>query len=152
MTPTDATLGLTVRGARLDALDDETFAAIEDAWHAYAVLIFPGQNLSGEAQVAFSERFGPLERIVMKIHARHNPAIIHLSNVKEDGTFWPANSETGLLLKGNNYWHTDSSFKRIPAKAALPLYRPPCKPHRRRGPGREPPTAGAALRGLAAAA
>ena len=90
MTPTDATLGLTVRGVRLDALDDETFAAIEDAWHAYAVLIFPGQNLPEEAQVAFSERFGPLERVVMKIPARHNPAIIHLSNVKEDGTLWPA--------------------------------------------------------------
>ncbi len=119
VTPTDATLGAIVSGVQLEAVDDETFAAIEDAWHAHAVLIFPGQILSEEAQVAFSERFGPLERIVMKIHARHNPAIIHLSNVKKDGTLWPANSETGLLLKGNNYWHTDSSFKRVPAKASL---------------------------------
>ena len=118
ITPTDATLGATVSGVRLDALDDRTFAAIEDAWHTHAVLVFPGQHLSEEAQVAFSERFGPLERIVMKIHARHNPAIIHLSNVKKDGTLWPANSETGLLLKGNNDWHTDSSFKRIPAKGS----------------------------------
>ena len=118
ITPTDATLGATVSGVRLDALDDKTFAAIEAAWHAHAVLVFPGQNLSEEAQVAFSERFGPLERIVIKIHARHHPAIIHLSNVRKDGTLWPADSEAGLLLKGNNDWHTDSSFKRIPAKGS----------------------------------
>ena len=118
ITPTDATLGATVSGVRLDALDDKTFAAIEAAWHAHAVLVFPGQNLSEEAQVAFSERFGPLERIVIKIHARHHPAIIHLSNVRRDGTLWPADSEAGLLLKGNNDWHTDSSFKRIPAKGS----------------------------------
>ena len=118
ITPTDATLGATVSGVRLDALDDKTFAAIKAAWHAHAVLVFPGQHLSEEAQVAFSERFGPLERIVIKIHAQHNPAIIHLSNVKKDGTLWSGNSETGLLLKGNNYWHTDSSFKRIPAKGS----------------------------------
>ena len=118
ITPTDATLGAVVSGVRLDALDDGTFAAIEDAWHAHAVLVFPGQHLSEEAQVAFSERFGPLERIVIKIHAQDHPAIIHLSNVKKDGTLWPADSETGLLLKGNNDWHTDSSFKRIPAKGS----------------------------------
>ena len=118
ITPTDATLGAVVNGVRLDALDDGTFAAIEDAWHAHAVLVFPGQHLSEEAQVAFSERFGPLERIVIKIHAQNHPAIIHLSNVKKDGTLWPADSETGLLLEGNNFWHTDSSFKRIPAKGS----------------------------------
>ncbi len=118
ITPFDATLGATVSGVRLDALDDETFAAIEDAWHVHAVLVFPGQNLSEEAQVAFSERFGPLERSLTKTHTQHDPAIIHLSNVRKDGTLWPANSETGLLLKGNNYWHTDSSFKRVPAKGS----------------------------------
>ena len=119
ITPNDnATLGATVTGVRLDALDDETFAAVEAAWHAHAVLVFPGQHLSEEAQVAFSERFGPLERRVFKIHSRDNPATIDLSNVKKDGTLWPASSETGLLLSGNNHWHTDSSFKRIPAKGS----------------------------------
>ena len=118
ITPIDATLGATVSGVRLDALDDETFAAVEAAWHAYAVLVFPGQHLCEEAQVAFSERFGPLERRVFKIHSRDNPATIDLSNIKKDGTLWPASSETGLLLSGNNYWHTDSSFKRVPAKGS----------------------------------
>ena len=119
ITPADATLGAVVSNVRLNALDDDAFAAIEEAWHTHAVLIFPGQHLSEEEQVAFSRRFGPLERSLTKTHTQGDPAIIHLSNVKKDGTLWGADSDTGRLLKGNNYWHTDSSYKRIPAKASL---------------------------------
>ncbi|MDE0049596.1 MAG: TauD/TfdA family dioxygenase [Rhodospirillales bacterium] len=119
ITPTDATLGAVVSNVRLNALDDAAFAAILEAWHAHAVLIFPGQYLSEEEQVAFSRRFGPLERSLTKTHTKHDPAIIHLSNVKKDGSLWEAKSDTGRLLQGNNYWHTDSSYKRIPAKASL---------------------------------
>ena len=119
ITPTDATLGAVVSNVRLNALDDEAFRVIEEAWHAHAVLIFPDQHLSDEDQVDFSQRFGPLERSLTKTHTQGDPAIIHLSNVKKDGTLWEADSDTGRLLKGNNYWHTDSSYKRIPAKASL---------------------------------
>ena len=119
ITPTDATLGAVVGNVRLNALDDEAFAVIEAAWHAHGILIFPGQHLSEEEQVAFSRRFGPLERSLTKTHTQRDPAIIHLSNVKKDGTLWGSESDTGRLLQGNNYWHTDSSYKRIPAKASL---------------------------------
>ena len=119
ITPTEATLGAVVGNIRLNALDDAAFAAIQEAWHAHGVLIFPGQHLSEEEQVAFSRRFGPLERSLTKTHTKHDPAIIHLSNVKKDGSLWEDKSDTGLMLKGNNYWHTDSSYKRIPAKASL---------------------------------
>ena len=119
ITPTDATLGAVVSNVRLNALDDDVFATIEHAWHSHAVLIFPGQHLSEEEQVDFSHRFGPLERSLTKTHTKGDPTIIHLSNVKKDGTLWGARSDTGLMLKGNNYWHTDSSYKRIPAKASL---------------------------------
>ena len=119
ITPTDATLGAVVSNVRLNALDDDAFAAIEEAWHNHAVLVFADQHLTEEEQVAFSRRFGPLERSLTKTHTKGDPAIIHLSNVKKDGTLWGAQSDTGLMLKGNNYWHTDSSYKRIPAKASL---------------------------------
>ena len=118
ITPTDATLGAAVTGVRLDALDDAAFAVIEAAWHAHAVLVFPDQHLSDEAQVAFSARFGPLERSLTASHYDTDPAIIHLSNVRKNGSLIAADSAHGLLLKGNNYWHTDSSYKRIPAKGS----------------------------------
>ena len=119
ITPTEATVGAVVGNVRLNALDDDAFAVIAAAWHAHGVLIFPGQHLSEAEQVAFSRRFGPLERSLTKTHTQHDPAIIHLSNVKKDGSLWEAKSDTGRLLQGNNYWHTDSSYKRVPAKASL---------------------------------
>ena len=119
ITPTSATLGAVVRGVRLAALEEDTFAAIERAWHEFAVLVFPGQHLSEAAQITFSRRFGPLERSLTAGHVGASPEIIVLSNVRKDGSLWAAGSDQDLLLKGNNEWHTDSSYKRVPAKGSV---------------------------------
>jgi len=42
-------------------VDDAVFAEIRGAFDSYSVLVFPGQPLTDEQQIAFSERFGPLE-------------------------------------------------------------------------------------------
>ncbi len=63
--PSSATLGATVRGVDLGHTDDETFAAIETAWHEHAVLVFEQQTLTDEQHLAFSRRFGLLERGLM---------------------------------------------------------------------------------------
>ena len=119
ITPFDATLGATISGVALGAeLDETAFGAIEAAWHQYGVLIFPEQNLSNEEHIAFSRRFGELERLIMK-DMGGNPEIGMLSNLKDDGSLWPHESEHGLYLKGNRGWHTDSSFKRVPAMGSL---------------------------------
>ena len=115
---TEATLGAVVRGVRLAALDDAEFAAIERAWDDHAVLVFPGQNLSEAEQVAFSRRLGPLERSLTANNVGADPEVIVLSNMRDDGTLWPAGSAHGLFLQGNNYWHTDSSYKRVPSKGS----------------------------------
>ena len=59
--PTDATLGAVVTGIDLSTLDDVSLNEIENAFHEYAVLIFPGQYLSIEDQMAFFSRFGKPE-------------------------------------------------------------------------------------------
>ncbi|MDE0944316.1 MAG: TauD/TfdA family dioxygenase [Alphaproteobacteria bacterium] len=117
--PCEATLGATITGIDLSTnLDDETFCAIEAAWHQYGVLIFPEQNLSDDQHIAFSRRFGELERMITK-NFTDREEFAWLSNVKEDGTLWPHKSEHGLYLEGNRGWHTDSSFKPVPAMASL---------------------------------
>ena len=119
ITPTESTLGATVTGIDLRQLDDESFARIEDAWHQHAVLVFPEQDLDDEAHIAFTRRFGPLERNVTANNVGDNPETIVLSNVKPDGGIWKPESDHGLFLKGNSYWHTDSSFKPVPSKASI---------------------------------
>ena len=81
------------------------------------MLIFPSANLTEAQHIAFSRRFGPLERTLSRRATR--PEISLLSNVGKDGEVAKPNDPLGLFLKGNRYWHTDSSFKKVGAKVSL---------------------------------
>ena len=115
--PSTATLGATVTGVHLNTLSDQEWRAIEDAFHAYAVLVFSGANLSEAEHIAFSRRFGPLERTLSQRAER--PEVSLLSNVAKSGEIAKPDDNLGLYLKGNRYWHTDSSFKKVGAKVSL---------------------------------
>ena len=115
--PSTATLGATVTGASLSTLSDGEWQAIEDAFHEYAVLVFPGASLSEAEHIAFSRRFGPLERTLSQRAER--PEVSLLSNVAKSGEIAKPDDNLGLYLKGNRYWHTDSSFKKVGAKVSL---------------------------------
>lgn len=117
--PRDATLGATVHGVDLNApLANGAFEDIHAAWLEHAVLVFPGQFLDDENHTAFSERFGALERM-FDMRGRGSRVFAILSNVRADGSLIEPDGGDALFLKGNSYWHTDSSFKRVPAKASL---------------------------------
>jgi len=117
ITPCDATLGAVVRGVNLtQTLDEPTFAAIESAWHEYAVLVFPEQHLSHEEHREFTRRFGPLELSIRRTRPKTTG---RLSNVQADGTVAPPESLQARFLVGNTYWHSDSSYKRIGANASI---------------------------------
>jgi alpha-ketoglutarate-dependent taurine dioxygenase len=108
--PVDATFGAVVTGFRVTELDDVAFQALYAAWLKYALLIFPGQNLTREQQIAFAKRFGPLEF-----------EMTALSNVKEDGTLRleKDNDDRMKVLKGNMGWHADSTYMPVQAKGAV---------------------------------
>ena len=112
-----ATLGARVSGVDLRKLDDASFAELEAAWHEHAVLIFEAQFLSDDEQVAFSRRFGALERLITD--KAPNPEIATLSNLRANGELIEPEGSYALFLLGNTFWHTDSSFKRVPAKASI---------------------------------
>lgn len=116
-------------GARVDGvdlarpLDEASFRAIHDAFQEYSVLVFPGQRLSDEEQMAFSERFGPLETTLRAIgrEDRLSPHLVDLSNVDpdHDDALMDWSDRRMLYQSGNQLWHTDSSFKPTPAMASL---------------------------------
>jgi alpha-ketoglutarate-dependent taurine dioxygenase len=112
ITPLDATFGAVVSGVALDDLDDTAWRAIQDAFHRYALLVFPGQNLTPEAQTAFAARFGAIEEIV----AGHRA--VPISNRKADGTLMAPEDYGMKIMKGNEGWHTDSSYMSVSAKAS----------------------------------
>jgi alpha-ketoglutarate-dependent taurine dioxygenase len=109
--PIDATFGAVVTGVKLADLDEPTFRTIRDAWLRDALLVFPGQHLGREEQVAFARRFGDIELI-------GGQEIMALSNVKDDGTLRD-DDDMVKVLKGNMGWHADSTYMPLQAKGAV---------------------------------
>jgi alpha-ketoglutarate-dependent 2,4-dichlorophenoxyacetate dioxygenase len=102
-------------------LDDDSFAQVRDAFNHYAVLVLPEQRISDDQQIAFSERFGPLEVSIRKDRPRRiaNPRVSDISNVDERDRVFDPDDERAIYNAGNRLWHSDSSFKRVPAMASL---------------------------------
>lgn len=111
--PTAATLGATITGVSLAALSAGEWRAIEAAFLEHAVLIFPRQHLSADAQIAFARRFGEIEILV------ENLTTIPISNKGDNGTLLEPDSHRMQLLRGNEGWHTDSSYMPLAAKASV---------------------------------
>ncbi len=106
--------GAEVTDVSLGDLTDEQFVEIKQAFLDFGFLAFPGQFLSAEENIAFGERFGPLEF-----------GALPLSNVKRlpDGTFAEKvlnlDSQTMRSNVGNETWHTDSTYKPLSSKCAM---------------------------------
>lgn len=104
----------------LDAADVQ---AIKEAFAKYAVLIFPEQNLSADQHLDFARLFGPLETTIAlfrkdaKLRVRQEFADV--SNLDHTDQVWGKESRQRMFQLANRLWHTDSSFKRLPARASL---------------------------------
>jgi alpha-ketoglutarate-dependent 2,4-dichlorophenoxyacetate dioxygenase len=112
--------GAEITGVDLAQVDDASFEEIEDAFENFSVLVFPNQNLDDESQIDFSRRFGELEKT--QGHIANNFTVKHvseISNLDPDGKLMAADDPRLLFRIGQRNWHSDSSFKRVPAKASL---------------------------------
>ena len=121
ITPVHPCLGAEVTGADLgQPLDDAAFARIAAAFDEHSVLVFRRQHLSDEQQMAFSMRFGPLETTVRTLgkEDRLGAHIVDLSNTDEEGKPMPWTDRRMLYQSGNQLWHSDSSFKPVPAHSS----------------------------------
>ena len=97
--------------------------AIKDAFAKYAVLIFPEQRLSADQHLDFARLFGPLETTIA-LYRKDQPLRLRqefadVSNLDENNEVWGKESRQRMFQLGNRLWHTDSSFKRLPALASL---------------------------------
>ena len=97
--------------------------ALFEAFDKYSVLIFGGQQLDQDQHLDFAKLFGPLETSIAAIRAdtpvRVRPDIADVSNLNHKDEIWGQNSRLRMFQLGNRLWHTDSSFKRVPARCSL---------------------------------
>jgi len=99
-------------------------AAIEAGMDQYAVLVFHDQNITDEQQIAFSQNFGVIENarggnITKPGEHRLATGVNDVSNLGKDGKPLARDSRQRLFNLGNLLWHSDSSFRAIPAKYSL---------------------------------
>ena len=105
-------------------LAPDEVAAIEAGMDRYAVLVFHDQKITDEQQMAFSKNFGPLEdarggNITKPEDKRLATGMNDVSNLGRDGQPLARESRVRLFNLGNMLWHSDSSFRPIPAKYSL---------------------------------
>jgi alpha-ketoglutarate-dependent 2,4-dichlorophenoxyacetate dioxygenase len=102
----------------------EQAAAISAGMDQYCVLVFHDQHFTDESQLAFSRNFGDLEEATGDLNwgkARRieSPLINDISNLDNDNAVLARDSRRRLFSLGNRLWHSDSSFKDVPAKYSL---------------------------------
>jgi alpha-ketoglutarate-dependent taurine dioxygenase len=111
--PIDATLGAVITGVRLAGLTDDEWLEVEHAFDEHAVLVFPGQDLTSPDQISFAQRFGPIEVLVDGYDA------VPISTVDRTGEVMAPDHPVMQVVRGNQGWHTDSTYMSVSAKASV---------------------------------
>jgi len=105
-------------------LSREDVAAIEAGMDRYAVLVFHDQPVTDDQQIEFTRNFGAIENarggnVTKDEDRRLATGMNDVSNLGKDGKPLARDSRQRLFNLGNLLWHSDSSFRAIPAKYSL---------------------------------
>jgi alpha-ketoglutarate-dependent 2,4-dichlorophenoxyacetate dioxygenase len=105
-------------------LTGEEAAAIDAGMAEYGVLVFHDQDITDEQQIAFTRNFGEIENstggnVTQPGEKRLNPLMNDVSNLDQDNLPLGRDDRRRLFNLGNQLWHSDSSFRAVPAKYSL---------------------------------
>lgn len=118
-------IGAAVEGIDLrEPLSAAQAEAIHDAMDRYAVLVFRGQPLTDEQHLAFTRALGPVEdtrgnNLRDAADTRLPPLFADVSNLDGNNRPYGQDDRRRLFAIGNRLWHSDASFKAVPAKYSL---------------------------------
>ena len=112
--PLSPALGAEIIGIDLrQEMDERVAAQVLDIWHQNLVILLRDQHLSEEDEVRFAERFGPPAVIHTKQFMQKHPAVMLISNIREDG------KPIGALPDGEMHFHSDQCYQERPAMASM---------------------------------
>jgi len=108
--------------ARQPLTPDEV-AAVNAGMDRHAVLVLPGQDITDAQQLAFTRNFGPLEEGANSgardSELRLPVVFADVSNLDKDGRISARENKKRMAALGNRLWHTDASFRVVPAKYSI---------------------------------
>ena len=116
-------------GGRMTGIDvrrpltPDEVKAVDAGMDKYAVLVLPGQDITDEQQIAFTRNFGPLQNganaTLKQPELRLDPAFADVSNIGKDGQKLARDDRRRMASLGNRLWHSDASFRVIPARYSI---------------------------------
>jgi len=112
--PLSASIGAEIIGIDLSQpMSDALFAKVLDTWHQNLVILFRDQQLREDDQVRFGALFGPPAVSHTKRFTTANPAVMLISNIRENGQM------IGALPDGEMHFHSDQCHQERPAMASM---------------------------------
>ena len=117
--PIHSEFGARISGVDLSRpLDESTFAQIDDAINRYSLVLFENQQMNDAAHLEFTRRFGELEEEHVSYYSKGEVTYIgRVGNIDDDGN--KVSSRQIKASTGNEMWHSDSSFREIPAMYSI---------------------------------
>ncbi len=113
-------------GARITSLDltsdlpEEDIEAIRAAIDTWSFLCFPDQTMTDEAQLAFTRRLGEPEAEHVALGTRGEVVLFGtVGNIAADGSQQGSTHARTRYQRGNQLWHSDSSFRRVPSFVSI---------------------------------
>ncbi|MFI5000785.1 MAG: TauD/TfdA dioxygenase family protein [Reyranellales bacterium] len=116
-------------GARMTGIDvrkpltQPEIDSINAGMDKYAVLVLPDQDITDAQQLAFTRNFGPLEEGANSgardSELRLPPVFADVSNLGKDGQKLARDNKRRMAALGNRLWHSDASFRAVPAKYSI---------------------------------
>ena len=105
-------------------LSPDEVAAVHAGMDTYAVLVFHDQKIDDAQQLAFTRSLGEIEHAIgTSLRApdeyRLPTTFADVSNLDKDNKIFAREDRRRLFGLGNRLWHSDSSFKAVPAKYSL---------------------------------
>ena len=111
-------------GARISGVDlarplePNTFNQIDDAINRYSLVLFENQQMNDAAHLEFTRRFGELEEEHVSYYSKGEVTYIgRVGNIDDNGN--KVSSRQIKASTGNEMWHSDSSFREIPAMYSI---------------------------------
>tara|TARA_Y100000588_G_scaffold84758_1_gene89737 strand:- start:2477 stop:3361 length:885 start_codon:yes stop_codon:yes gene_type:complete len=107
-----------------EPLSEKDKVDLNRALDSLGVLIFSCQKISDEEQIKFSETFGEIElakggNVTKEQDRRLNVQMADVSNMDKDGNLLDRKDRRRMFNLGNRLWHSDSSYRAVPAKCSL---------------------------------
>lgn len=119
--PIRSNIGAEIRGVDLSkTVPEDVMSDIRNIWLDHVIAVFPEQEIDDEQHIAFSRRFGELEMINMSaLQADARPEIYQATNLDKDNNLMVDDDPVMVINRGNQKWHSDSSFKCVPANGSM---------------------------------